>query len=147
MKKKILIAVIAILSVVFFSFEGENIMGIPMKYFGKPKKVVATIYKPYKKHNTTADGTKFGSKVYDTMKIIAVSRDLKKEYPFGSKVLVIGAGELDGMYTVRDLMGFNKNGKPWRNKIDILVDKKHRNVKFDKVQIMKISDEYFASDM
>ncbi len=147
MKNKILIVLTLIVSIVFFGFEREKIMGIPTKYFGKPKTVVATVYKPYKKHNTTADGTKFGSKVNDTLKIIAVSRDLKKEYPFGSKVLVIGAGELDGIYTVRDFMGFNKKGKPQRNMIDILVDKKHRNVKFKGVQIMKISDEYFVANM
>jgi 3D (Asp-Asp-Asp) domain-containing protein len=139
MKKRIIIGLIILVSFVLFGFNFNNIMGIPSKYFGEPKIVHATIYKPYKKNNITASGYKF-KKVYDTMKIIAVSRDLKKEYPFGTKVLVVGAGSLDGLYTVRDLMAAR-----WKKKIDILVPRKHMNVKYDKVKIIKIDEEFFTS--
>ena len=36
---------------------------------------------------------------------------------FGAKVLVEGAGELDGVWTVQDRMN-----KRWKNRIDFLVD-------------------------
>lgn len=140
MKKKILIGLISLFSIVMLSFNFNGIMGIPMKYFGKPKAVVATIYKPYKKNNITASGYKFKAKLEDTTKIIAVSRDLKKEYPFGSKVLILGVGELSGVYTVHDLMAAR-----WKKKIDILVPKKYKNVKFNKAQIIKIDQDYFTS--
>ena len=37
-------------------------------------------------------------------KIIAVSQDLKKDYPFGSKIYINGTGKYDGIWTVQDFM-------------------------------------------
>ena len=131
-----------VVSVTLYSFNIESIMNIPTRYFKQKSIVTATIYKPYKKINKTADGTLFTKNGADTTKIIAVSRDLKKKYPFGTKVLVIGAGILDGIYEVRDLMGFDKSGKPWKNKIDILVSTNHENVKFKNVQLIALSSDF-----
>jgi len=137
--KKLLTVLLLCISVALFGFNYKNIMGIPEAFFKKETAVHATIYKPYKKNNITADGYKFKSKVSDTTKIIAVSRDLKKDYPFGSKVLVVGAGSLDGIYVVRDLMH-----QKWKHKIDILVDKKHALAKFNHVRLILLSDEFQA---
>ena len=142
MKKKILIGLIAAFSFLMLSFDYENILGIPSKYFDKTNEVTATIYKPYKKKNITASGYKFGSKINDTVKIIAISHDLKKEYPYGTKVLVFGTGQLDGIYTVSDLMS-----SKWHDKIDILVGKEYKNVKFKKIKIIKINEDFFSQKL
>lgn len=98
--------------------------------------VKATIYKP-NVGTHTADGFKIDKKNAGLHKIIAVSRDLKKKYPFNSKVAIVGAGELDGIYTVKDLMH-----QKWKRKIDILVDQKHSLIKFENVQLIKLADKY-----
>lgn len=51
-------------------------------------------------------------------RIIAVSRDLLKLFPFGTKVSVTGTGIYDGIYTVNDIMN-----KRYINRIDILINK------------------------
>jgi len=63
-------------------------------------------------------------------RIIAVSRDLKRKYKFGSKVMIKGAGEWDGIYTIKDVMN-----KRWRKKIDILVNP---NMNYDSFQGVKM---------
>ena len=50
-------------------------------------------------------------------KVIAVSRDLLKEFPNKTKVYVSGTN-YDGVYTVRDKMN-----KRYTNRIDILINK------------------------
>jgi 3D (Asp-Asp-Asp) domain-containing protein len=47
---------------------------------------------------------------------VALSRDLARRYPFGSRVYLTGLGELSGEYTVHDLMN-----RRYHNRIDILV--------------------------
>lgn len=131
--KRIVTIVVLFVSVALFSFNYKNIMGIPESFFKREIQVRATIYKPYKKNNVTADGYKFKTHVSDTTKIIAVSRDLLKEYPMGSKVLVLNAGKLSGLYTIRDKMA-----RRWRNKIDILVDRKHSLARYDRVRLILI---------
>jgi 3D (Asp-Asp-Asp) domain-containing protein len=49
-------------------------------------------------------------------KIIAVSRDLLKKYPFGSCVVVKGT-DYDGTYQVQDLLN-----KRYKKRIDILIN-------------------------
>lgn len=72
-------------------------------------------------------------------RLIAVSRDLLKKYPFGTKVLVKGTeSQLDGIYTVSDLMAAR-----WRNKIDILVDRKYPLVSYKSAKLIKINSEFF----
>ena len=62
---------------------------------------------------------------------IAVSRDLEDlGFVFGAKVLVEGAEEMDGVWTVQDRMN-----KRWTNRIDFLVDTDVRGGKWDSVKI------------
>jgi 3D (Asp-Asp-Asp) domain-containing protein len=81
----------------------------------------------------TASGFKLDSLNPKKHKIIAVSRDLKRKYRFGQKVRVKGAGKLDGIYTVRDVMA-----KRWRKKIDILINPDDDGTKIRKVKIYNI---------
>jgi 3D (Asp-Asp-Asp) domain-containing protein len=81
----------------------------------------------------TASGFKLDSLNPKKHKIIAVSRDLKRKYKFGQKVRVKGAGKLDGIYTVRDVMA-----KRWRKKIDILINPDDDGTKIRKVKIYNI---------
>ena len=50
------------------------------------------------------------------IKWIAISRNLEKEFPMGTKVKVSGAGKFNGVWTVHDKMA-----KRWVDKIDFLV--------------------------
>lgn len=67
-------------------------------------------------------------------KIIAVSRDLEKKFPMGTKVSIQGT-DFDGIYTVEDRMH-----KRWRKKIDILVPDSIKLGKWRKV-IMRLVTE------
>lgn len=65
---------------------------------------------------------------------LAVSRDLEAEgFTMGSKVLVSGAGEMDGVWAVEDRMN-----RRWTSRIDFLVSKKIRGGKWNQVTIKKI---------
>jgi 3D (Asp-Asp-Asp) domain-containing protein len=64
---------------------------------------------------------------------VAVSRDLKRKYKFGTKLRIKGAGKYDGTYTVRDVMN-----KRFRNRIDILVGKKDKQTKLKKIKVYKL---------
>ena len=82
----------------------------------------------------TASGFKLDSLNPRRHKIIAVSRDLKKRYPFGSKVRVKGLGKkYDGVYKVEDVMHSR-----WRKKIDLLINPKDRQFKKRRVIIAPI---------
>lgn len=138
MKKLLIIASIAISSVLFYSFSENNaLFGINHDKLKDTTEVKATIYWGYKKLNTTADGFKFKAKDGGTHRIIAVSRDLLKLYPLGTKVIVLNAGKLDGIYTVKDKMG-----KQWKKKIDILVNRNYELVSFKKVQLIKVMPDF-----
>ncbi len=63
-------------------------------------------------------------------RVIAVSRDLKKKLRFGDKVRITGIGKLSGIYVVRDLMHSR-----WKRKIDILINPKDKQTKFQKVKM------------
>lgn len=84
----------------------------------------------------TASGFKLDSLNPKKHKIIAVSRDLKRKYRFGQKVRVKGAGKLDGIYTVRDVMA-----RRWRKKIDILINPEDDGTKIRKVKIYNIESK------
>jgi 3D (Asp-Asp-Asp) domain-containing protein len=82
----------------------------------------------------TASGFKLDSLNPRRHKIIAISRDLKKRYPFGSKVRVTGLGKkYDGVYRVEDVMHSR-----WRKKIDLLINPKDRQFKKRRVVITPI---------
>tara|TARA_R100001460_G_scaffold47972_1_gene85837 strand:+ start:69 stop:407 length:339 start_codon:yes stop_codon:yes gene_type:complete len=62
---------------------------------------------------------------------IAVSRDLEDlGFVFGAKVLVEGAGEMDGVWEVQDRMNSR-----YTNRIDFLVDTDVRGGRWDAVKI------------
>ena len=67
---------------------------------------------------------------------IAVSRDLEQHgFVFGAKVLVEGAGQLDGIWTVEDRMN-----KRWTKRIDFLVNKDVKGGKWYNVKITIINE-------
>ena len=82
---------------------------------------------------TTASGYTLDSINPKKQKVIAISRDLKRKYKFGQKVRVKGAGKLDGVYTVRDLMASR-----WRKKIDILINPEDAGTKIRGVKLYNI---------
>ena len=81
----------------------------------------------------TASGFKINERNPRRHRIVAVSRDLKRKYKFGTKLRIKGAGKYDGTYTVRDVMN-----KRFRKRIDILVGKKDKQTKVKKVKVYKI---------
>jgi len=81
----------------------------------------------------TASGYKLDSINPKKQKVIAISRDLKRKYKFGQKVRVKGAGKLDGIYTVRDLMASR-----WTKKIDILINPNDMGTKIRRVKLYNI---------
>jgi 3D (Asp-Asp-Asp) domain-containing protein len=83
----------------------------------------------------TASGYKLDSLNPKKQKVIAISRDLKRKYKFGQKVRVKGAGKLDGVYTVRDLMA-----KRWTKKIDILINPEDDGNKFRRVKLYNVTN-------
>ena len=81
----------------------------------------------------TASGFKINESNPKRHRIIAVSRDLKRKYKFGTKLRIKGAGKYDGTYTVRDVMN-----KRYTKRIDILVGKKDKQTKVKKVKVYKL---------
>jgi 3D (Asp-Asp-Asp) domain-containing protein len=66
-------------------------------------------------------------------RLIAISRELKRKWTFGTKVLIQGTGEHDGVYYVRDLMN-----KRYKKRVDILIGHKDKQSTFKKVKIYKL---------
>ena len=65
---------------------------------------------------------------------VAVSRDLEElGYTMGTKILVTGAGDLDGVWTVEDRMN-----KRWECRIDFLVNNDRIYGKWENVKITKL---------
>jgi 3D (Asp-Asp-Asp) domain-containing protein len=81
----------------------------------------------------TASGFKINESNPKRHRIIAVSRDLKRKYKFGTKLRIKGAGKYDGTYTVRDVMN-----KRYTKRIDILVGKTDKQTKVKKVKVYKL---------
>ncbi len=82
----------------------------------------------------TASGFKLDSINPKDDKVIAISRDLKRKLKFGERVRIKGAGNLDGIYYVRDLMN-----KRFRNKIDILINPDETGTKIKNVRLYPIN--------
>ena len=100
--------------------------------------VTATTYKATENETDstpliTASGFKINPKNAKRHRIIAVSRDLKKKYKFGTRVKVSGAGKYSGEYVVRDVMN-----KRYKKRIDILIGHKDKQNKFKNVKIRKV---------
>lgn len=83
---------------------------------------------------TTASLKKINPTAPEKHRWIAVSRDLEKlGYTMGTKVLVTGAGDLSGVWTIEDRMN-----KRWTRRIDFLVNKKRKGGKWYNVKIQVI---------
>ena len=101
-----------------------------------PEIVTLTTYKANESEtDSTPMITASGFKITNPKKhkIIAVSRDLKRKWGWGTKVKIVGAGKYDGTYRVHDLMN-----KRYRKRIDILIGHKDKQTKLKKVKIYKI---------
>jgi 3D (Asp-Asp-Asp) domain-containing protein len=101
--------------------------------------VTATTYTPSVRETdstplVTASGFKINPKRAKQHRIIAVSRDLKRKYKFGTRVKISGAGKYSGEYVVRDVMN-----KRYKKRIDILIGRKDKQTKFKNVKIRKVS--------
>ena len=83
--------------------------------------------------NITASGFKIDTLNPKRHKIIAVSRDLKRKWKFGTKIRITGIGKYSGTYIVKDVMN-----KRYRKRIDILVGKQDKKFKFTGIKISKI---------
>lgn len=81
----------------------------------------------------TASGFKIDTTNPKKHRIIAVSRDLKKKWPFGTKVRIKKAGKYNGVYTVKDVMN-----KRYKNRIDILIGEDDKQITMNNVKITKI---------
>ena len=120
-----------------------NIGNVPNSYIevSKPisyETVTLTTYSPTEGEtdstpHLTASGFKIDKENPKRHRIIAVSRDLKKKWPFGTKVRIKNAGKYNGVYTVKDVM--NKRHK---NRIDILIGEDDKQTKIKNVKITKI---------
>jgi 3D (Asp-Asp-Asp) domain-containing protein len=101
--------------------------------------VTATTYRPTEEEtdttpNITASGFKIDLNNPKRHKIIAVSRDLKRKWPFGSKVYIKGVGKHDGIYVVRDVMN-----KRYKKRIDILIGHQDKQITYKKVKAFKLN--------
>ena len=100
-------------------------------------KVVATVYNAIPEQ-TNSDpehtASMFALDLSNPYKhrIIAVSRDLLKEYPMGTKVIIKGTN-YDGVYVIEDKMN-----KRYENRIDILINQDMQIGKWEGVTIKKI---------
>jgi 3D (Asp-Asp-Asp) domain-containing protein len=81
----------------------------------------------------TASGFKLDHLNPRRHRVIAISRDLKARFKFGSRVRITNAGRFNGVYVVRDLMN-----KRFRRKIDILINPRDKHTKLTNVIINKI---------
>jgi 3D (Asp-Asp-Asp) domain-containing protein len=103
-----------------------------------PEQVTVTTYTPSVEEcdstpNITASGFKIDTLNPKRHKIIAVSRDLKRKWKFGTKIRITGMGKHNGTYIVKDVMN-----KRYKKRIDILVGKQDKQFKFTGIKIYKI---------
>jgi 3D (Asp-Asp-Asp) domain-containing protein len=103
--------------------------------FGVQDTVTATTYKltaaengPY--GNVLASDFRANKKLPGNDRVIAVSRDLLKKYPFHTNVIIKGAGKLDGKWRVEDVMN-----KRFTKRIDFLLNWEVKHNKFNNVII------------
>jgi 3D (Asp-Asp-Asp) domain-containing protein len=100
-----------------------------------PDTVIATTYKltarengPY--GNVLASGFEANKEYPGNDRVVAVSRDLLKKYPLHTDILIKGAGKLDGIWKVEDVMN-----KRFKKRIDFLLNWKVKHNKFNNVTI------------
>jgi 3D (Asp-Asp-Asp) domain-containing protein len=81
----------------------------------------------------TASGFKIDSLNPAKHRIIAVSRDLKSKWKFGTRVKILNAGIYNGVYQVLDVMN-----KRFKNRIDILINADDQHTKLENIKILKL---------
>ena len=134
----------SILTILLLSFPlSMNTGDIPNSYVkvSKPisyETVTLTTYAPTEGEtdstpHLTASGFKIDKDNPKRHRIIAVSRDLKKKWPFGTKVRIKKAGKYNGVYIVKDVMN-----KRYKKRIDILIGEDDRQITMNNVKITKI---------
>jgi 3D (Asp-Asp-Asp) domain-containing protein len=82
--------------------------------------------------NITASGFKIDTTNPKKHRIIAISRDLKKKWKFGTKVRIKNAGKYNGVYVVKDVMN-----KRYKKRIDILINREDKQTTISGVKIKK----------
>lgn len=101
-----------------------------------PEIVTLTTYRANEAEtDSTPNITASGFKITNPKKhrIIAVSRDLKRKWKWGTKVRIVGAGKYSGTYKVQDVMN-----KRYTKRIDILIGNNDKQTKLRKIKIYKI---------
>jgi len=83
--------------------------------------------------NITASGFKINLKNPKKHRIIAISRDLKKLFSFGDKVMISNAGMYNGIWFIHDVMN-----KRYKNRIDLLIGEDDKHTRIKNVKIVKI---------
>ena len=78
----------------------------------------------------TASGFNVGWKNPKKHRVIAISRDLKQRFKFGSYVRLEGCGKYDGVYRIEDLMN-----KRFKNRIDILINPNDKPTMFAQAKL------------
>ena len=119
-----------------YQIEQEQIRIQQLMRVVTPEIVTLTTYKAVVgETDDTPNITASGFKITNPKKhrIIAVSKDLKRKWGWGTKVRVVGAGKLSGTYYVRDLMN-----KRYRKRIDILIGNKDKQTKLKKIKVYKL---------
>ena len=81
----------------------------------------------------TASGFKLDSLNPAKHRIIAVSRDLKSKWKFGTRVKILNAGIYNGVYQVLDVMN-----KRFKSRIDILINPNDHHTKLENIKILKL---------
>jgi 3D (Asp-Asp-Asp) domain-containing protein len=81
----------------------------------------------------TASGFKLDSLNPAKHRIIAVSRDLKNKWKFGTRVKILNAGIYNGIYHIQDVMN-----KRFKNRIDILINLDGKHTKLENIKILKL---------
>jgi len=128
---------ITIITVFLFPIKFANIRAATIK--DNPYETVTlTTYSPTSQEcdstpHITASGFKINLKNPKKHRIIAVSRDLKKKWKFGTRVRIKNAGKYNGIYTVKDVMN-----KRYKNRIDLLIGENDKQTTIKNVKIVKI---------
>lgn len=116
-----------------------------IKLVSSSRKVTATIYNPTREQCdsdplVTADNSKICLKTLNSgnLRWIAVSRDLKKHYKYGSKVYLESKSnpKINGVWEVHDIMH-----PRYKNRIDLLMPKSVKKGKWYDVIITKVIDK------
>lgn len=117
---------------------GESITSVNLSKSTNYETVTLTTYAPTEGEtdstpHITASGYKIDLKNPKKHRIIAVSRDLKRKWRYGTKVRIRNAGKYNGVYTVKDVMN-----KRYKKRIDILIGHNDKQTTLNNVKITKI---------